>query len=96
MGVPATGTAFEEGMASFSHDILKIEMSGPQNEHFSVIDLPGLFRSKSPCALNFSILTTMFRADSWPDDQRRYGPCKANGIYLPQQPESNNPVCLPS
>ena len=34
-------------MDSFSHDVLKIEMSGPQYEHFSVVDLPGLFRNTS-------------------------------------------------
>lgn len=31
---------------SFSDDVLKIELSGPDYEHFSVVDLPGLFRSK--------------------------------------------------
>ncbi|KAK5094393.1 hypothetical protein LTS08_008612 [Lithohypha guttulata] len=29
---------------SFSNDLLKIEVSGPDHDHFSVVDLPGLFR----------------------------------------------------
>lgn len=33
-------------LKSFSDDVLKIELSGPDYEHFSVVDLPGLFRSK--------------------------------------------------
>lgn len=30
-------------MKSFSHDVLKIELSGPEYKHFSVLDLPGPF-----------------------------------------------------
>ena len=52
MGVPAVGQAPEDTMNSFSHDILKIEMAGPEHEHFSVIDLPGLFRSKESTAIS--------------------------------------------
>ncbi len=33
-------------MDSFSENILKFELSGPEYENFSVVDLPGLFRSK--------------------------------------------------
>ncbi|KAL8883554.1 MAG: hypothetical protein Q9205_002223 [Flavoplaca limonia] len=33
---------------SFSEDVLKIELSGPDYEHFSVVDLPGLFRKPTP------------------------------------------------
>ncbi|KAL8721074.1 MAG: hypothetical protein Q9181_007788 [Wetmoreana brouardii] len=33
---------------SFSDDVLKIELSGPDYEHFSVVDLPGLFRKPTP------------------------------------------------
>jgi hypothetical protein len=45
MGLPLPGSAREVDMESFSHNVLKIELSGPDYEHFSVIDLPGLFRS---------------------------------------------------
>ncbi|KAF2141514.1 uncharacterized protein K452DRAFT_228544 [Aplosporella prunicola CBS 121167] len=36
------------GGSSFSDDTLKIELSGPRYEHFSVIDLPGIFRKPTP------------------------------------------------
>lgn len=32
--------------SSFSDNVLKIELSGPTHEHFDVVDLPGIFRSK--------------------------------------------------
>jgi hypothetical protein len=47
MGVPRPGQDGGDATESFSHDVLKIEMSGPEYEHFSVVDLPGLFRSTS-------------------------------------------------
>lgn len=40
--------------SSFSEDVLKIELSGPDHEHFSVVDLPGIFRSKSRTGTLFS------------------------------------------
>lgn len=46
MGLPLPGRTREDDMESFSHNILKIELSGPDYEHFSVVDLPGLFRSR--------------------------------------------------
>lgn len=39
----ATGSA----KSAFSNDILKIEMCGPTQEHFSVVDVPGIFRVKT-------------------------------------------------
>ncbi|XMA20279.1 hypothetical protein WAI453_013070 [Rhynchosporium graminicola] len=46
MGLPLLGHNREVDMESFSHNkVLKIELSGPEYEHFSVIDLPGLFRT---------------------------------------------------
>ncbi len=45
MGLPLPGRNREVDMESFSHNILKFELSGPEYEHFSVVDLPGLFRS---------------------------------------------------
>jgi hypothetical protein len=45
MGLPLPGHDREVAMESFSHNILKFELSGPDYEHFSVVDLPGLFRS---------------------------------------------------
>lgn len=44
MGLPLPGQSRDVDMESFSHNILKFELSGPEYEHFSVVDLPGLFR----------------------------------------------------
>ena len=37
-----------QGSKAFSEDILKIEISGPTQEHFTVIDVPGIFRVATP------------------------------------------------
>lgn len=39
MGVEAGGRA-----GTFSDDVLKLELSGPQHEHLSVVDVPGIFK----------------------------------------------------
>ncbi|TVY45716.1 Interferon-induced GTP-binding protein [Lachnellula subtilissima] len=44
MGLPPAGTKRDPEMVSFSDNILKLELSGPEYENFSVVDLPGLFR----------------------------------------------------
>ena len=48
MGLKLDDDAIEHGEArkTFSQDVLKIEFSDPEHEHFSVLDLPGLFRSR--------------------------------------------------
>ena len=33
------------GKATFSEDVLRLEVSGPDQEHFSVVDVPGIFRT---------------------------------------------------
>ncbi|KAL5351057.1 hypothetical protein ACLOAV_004632 [Pseudogymnoascus australis] len=48
MGLPCAGEERDSDMDSFSHDILKFELSGPDYENFSVVDLPGLFRKPTP------------------------------------------------
>lgn len=50
MGLPYPGKQRDDNMDSFSHNILKFELSGPEYENFSVVDLPGLFRSKFPAS----------------------------------------------
>ncbi len=45
MGISLEGETSDMVLKSFSDDVLKIELSGPDYEHFSVVDLPGLFRS---------------------------------------------------
>ncbi|OKO92891.1 Interferon-induced GTP-binding protein MxA [Penicillium subrubescens] len=46
MGVPGPKTAnLEDVEKRFSDDILKIELSGPDHRHLSVVDVPGLFHN---------------------------------------------------
>lgn len=33
------------GKRNFTSDVLKIEISGPNRTHFSILDLPGIFQS---------------------------------------------------
>ena len=42
MGLGDQQNAGEKG--TFSEDVLKLEFSGPTEEHFSVVDVPGIFR----------------------------------------------------
>lgn len=46
MGLPAAGDPVEDSSKRFANDVLKIEISGPEELHFSFADLPGLFHSK--------------------------------------------------
>ena len=32
------------GKGTFSEDVLRLEITGPDEEHFSVVDVPGIFR----------------------------------------------------
>ena len=41
MGV---GTSDGATSTTFSKDVLRLEISGPEQEHFSVIDVPGIFK----------------------------------------------------
>ncbi|KAI5196864.1 dynamin GTPase [Aureobasidium subglaciale] len=34
-----------DNKSTFSEDVLKIEVTGPEQEHFSVVDVPGIFRT---------------------------------------------------
>ena len=51
MGLPTSETdeGEDEGLEDvdkrFSDDVLKIELSGPEHKHLSVVDVPGLFHS---------------------------------------------------
>lgn len=33
------------GLRNFSHDVLKVEVSGPDRSHFSILDVPGIFQT---------------------------------------------------
>ena len=47
---PAAATDIEEAGKSkrpnFSSDVLRIELSGPNRSHFSLLDVPGVFQSR--------------------------------------------------
>jgi hypothetical protein len=45
MGLPGPDDDIENLDKHFSDDILKIELSGPQHNHRSVVDVPALFHS---------------------------------------------------
>lgn len=47
MGLPGPSAQDLENLDKrFSDDILKIELSGPEHHHLSVVDVPGLFHSE--------------------------------------------------
>ena len=48
MGLPKSGTLDVDNVTTkrFSDDILKIELTGPEQSHLSVVDVPGLFHSE--------------------------------------------------
>lgn len=46
MGIPGPSTKeLEDLQKRFSDDILRIELSGPEHHHLSVVDVPGLFHN---------------------------------------------------
>jgi hypothetical protein len=48
MGLSAANDhRFGEATKRFSDDILRIELSGPEHHHLSVVDVPGLYHSKT-------------------------------------------------
>ncbi|KAF1947621.1 interferon-induced GTP-binding protein Mx2 [Clathrospora elynae] len=48
MGIRIDENHTDPSLHAFSEDILKIEINGPEQEHFTVIDVPGIFRVPSP------------------------------------------------
>ena len=64
MGVSSPGDIASEKQ-TFSRDVLRMEISGPEQEHLSVIDVPGIFKNttsgvttKTDMALVRDIVTT--------------------------------------
>lgn len=46
MGLPRADTASADQCEKrFSDNVLKVELSGPEHHHLSVVDVPGLFHS---------------------------------------------------
>lgn len=48
MGIRPADAAPDSGFVTFSQDILKIEISGPDQPALTVIDVPGIFRTATP------------------------------------------------
>ncbi|KAI0456741.1 interferon-induced GTP-binding protein Mx2 [Xylaria acuta] len=48
MGIRKETDTDTAGLGAFSQDILKIEISGPDQSHLTVIDVPGIFRVPTP------------------------------------------------
>ncbi|KAJ0335216.1 hypothetical protein COL922a_009549 [Colletotrichum nupharicola] len=48
MGIQMGADEKDVGSAAFSQDILKIMISGPDQQHLTVIDVPGIFRVSTP------------------------------------------------
>jgi GTPase SAR1 family protein len=48
MGIRMTTDDMDPNLQAFSQDVLKIEVNGPEQEHFTVIDVPDIFRFASP------------------------------------------------
>ena len=46
MGLPGIHGKFDNCPVRFSDDVLRIEVSGPNNHQFSVVDIPGIFHSE--------------------------------------------------
>lgn len=45
MGISAPGRARTDSQSTFSDDVFRIELCGPEKSHLSVIDVPGIFRT---------------------------------------------------
>lgn len=47
MGIKS-GDDDDSGMSAFSRDVLRVEISGPNEDHLTVIDVPGMFENETP------------------------------------------------
>jgi GTPase SAR1 family protein len=48
MGIIMSNDDTDPELRAFSEDVLKVETNGPEQEHFTVIDVPGIFRVPNP------------------------------------------------
>ena len=92
MNVPSSEDLLLEGMKSFSDDVLKIELSGPDYEHFSVVDLPGLFRSTLLHRSRSNMPVLMCRTHAWSYNERRHDGGETDGPEICRQREMYHPV----
>ena len=47
MGIPSPGEKLEPGQSTFSSNVLKIELCGPECDNLTIIDIPGIFRTET-------------------------------------------------
>jgi hypothetical protein len=45
MGISSQGESGASGLSTFSEDVLRLEISGPNEDHLSIIDVPGIFKT---------------------------------------------------
>ena len=48
MGTIGPNDVLCPGLKTFSDDVFEIELSGPDRENLSIIDIPGIFRILTP------------------------------------------------
>jgi hypothetical protein len=48
VGIKMSSEDTNPQMRAFSEEIFKVEINGPEQEHFTVIDVPGIFRVPNP------------------------------------------------
>ena len=68
----AMGITSGQGSANknFSNKVLKIEFSGPKREHFSILDLPGIFSARTSKGISKEDMEGVTRLVSSYMDQR--------------------------
>lgn len=68
MGLPHAEDAVEDSAKRFSDDVLRVEITGPQQDHLSFVDIPGLFHSKLTLQARVEgPLTSIYRSNKVPD-----------------------------
>lgn len=70
MGVPGPDEPLGGGKPTFSEDIFKVELCGPDRDNLSIIDIPGIFRTPVESTTQEDIAMVNKMVDSWIQDKR--------------------------
>jgi len=71
MGVTGPGEPLSAGKSTFSEDVFKIELSGPDRENLSIIDIPGIFRAATENVTTKDDITLVKNmVNKWIQDER--------------------------
>ncbi|KFY07961.1 hypothetical protein V492_06685 [Pseudogymnoascus sp. VKM F-4246] len=71
MGVTGPGEKLSAGKSTFCADVFKIELSGPDRENLSIIDIPGIFRTATDgVTTNDDIELVKSMVSGWIQDDR--------------------------